>query len=81
MIEVYTINIKSAVDSSELLPYLEDQFPELKISLDLEDFHKPYPCGQSILKVEGMHLDIHAIPRLLQAKGIECHILEDKICR
>lgn len=73
-------NVKSEILSTEILQSLESEFQQLKINFDLEDFNKPYPCGHSILRIEGKFIDTNSITRQLKSKGIECELLEDKIC-
>ena len=73
-------NIKTEILSIEILQFLESEYPQSKINFDLEDFNKPYPCGHSILRIEGKFIDTNSITRQLKNKGIECELLEDKIC-
>lgn len=80
MIEIYMTNIRSETLSKEILRYLESHYPNLKINFDLEDFDKPYPCGHSILRIEGESINTNSISSRLRSKGIECELLEDKPC-
>ena len=80
MVEVFMTNIQSEILSKEILMLLEGNYPSLEINFDLEDFNKPYPCGHSILRIEGTFINSDSIIQLLKSKGIECGILEDKIC-
>lgn len=80
MTEVFITNVKSEIRSTEILQFLEGEYPKLKINFDLEDFNKPYPCEHSILRVEGKLIDTNSILQQLKNKGIECEILEDKVC-
>ncbi|MDL5514026.1 hypothetical protein QSE00_19580 [Arenibacter sp. M-2] len=80
MVEVFMTNVKSEILSIEILQFLENEYPEVKSNFDLEDFNKPYPCGHSILRIEGKVIDINSITIQLKRKGIECELLEDKIC-
>ena len=80
MVEVFIINVKSETLSKEVLRFLESHYPNLKINFDLEDFNKPYPCGHSILRVEGEFIDTYCITQQLKMIGIESNLLEDKIC-
>lgn len=73
-------NIRSETLSKEILRYLESHYPNLKINFDLEDFDKPYPCGHSILRIEGESINTNSISSRLRSKGIECELLEDKPC-
>ena len=81
MVEVLITNVKSECHSKEIIQFLENSYPTLKINFDLEDFNKPYPCGHSVLRVEGVLIDIKSISKQLKAKGIKCELLEDKICK
>ena len=80
MVEVFITNVKSETLSKEVLRFLESYYPDLKINFDLEDFNKPYPCGHSILRVEGEFIDTYYITQQLKMIGIESNLLEDKIC-
>lgn len=80
MVEVFITNVKSEIHSNEILQFLESKYPKLKINFDLEDFNKPYPYGHSILRVEGELIDTNSIKHELKNKGIECELLDDKIC-
>ncbi|MEO9571932.1 MAG: hypothetical protein ABJH82_07000 [Polaribacter sp.] len=80
MVEVFITNVKSACLSQEVLQLLEKNFPTLKINFDLEDFNKPYPCGHSILRIEGKVIDVASITQHLKSKGVACELLIDKIC-
>lgn len=81
MVEVFITNIQSEIQAKEVLKSLESNYPSLKINFDLEDFNEPYPCGHSILRIEGEFFDTNSIFQRLKSKGIKCEILEDKICK
>ena len=81
MVEVFMTNVKSEILSTEILQFLENGYPKLKFNFDLEDFNRPYPCGHSILRIEGKTIDTNSITQQLKSKGIECELLADKICR
>lgn len=80
MVEVFITNIKSVCLSQEILKLLEKSFTTLKINFDLDDFNKPYPCGHSILRIEGKVIDPKSIIQYLKSKGIKCELFKDKIC-
>tara|TARA_R110002049_G_scaffold93815_6_gene231590 strand:- start:1555 stop:1827 length:273 start_codon:yes stop_codon:yes gene_type:complete len=80
MVEVFITNIKSEIFSKKIQQFLEREYPNLKINFDLEDFNEPYPCGHSILRIEGKLIDTNCISQQLKTKGIECELLIDKIC-
>ncbi|WP_147676638.1 hypothetical protein [Algibacter pacificus] len=80
MVEVFITNVKFEVQSIEVLQVLEIEYPKLKFNFDLEGFNKPYPCGHSILRIEGDLIDIYAIAKQLKNKGVACELLKDKVC-
>ena len=80
MVEVFITNVKSEILSKEILQFLENKYPNLKFNFDLEDFNEPYPCGHSILRIEGKAIDTNSIVIQLKFKGIECELLDDKTC-
>ncbi|WP_405381936.1 hypothetical protein [Maribacter sp. LLG6340-A2] len=80
MVEVLITNVKSEILATEILEFLENKHPNLRMNFDLEDFNKPYPCGHSILRIEGKSIAIHTIELQLKSKGIKCRVLEDTIC-
>ncbi|WP_020529274.1 hypothetical protein [Flexithrix dorotheae] len=80
MVEVFITNIKLENQAIAVLESLESDFPDLLINFDLEDFQAPYPCGHSILRVEGKSINPQSIINCLRLKGFECEVLVDKIC-
>ena len=80
MIEVFITNVKTKRLAKKVLKFLESQFPLLNINFDLEDFNKPYPCGHSILRVEGDLIDIDSILNQLEKQQIKSELLTDDIC-
>ena len=80
MVEVFITNVKSEILSIEILQFLEKNYPQVEFNFDLEDFNKPYPYGNSILRNEGKVIDINSIAQQLKSKGIKCELLGDEIC-
>ncbi len=80
MIEVFTTSIRTQDEAKRVLHTIGNQFPGLKINFDLEDSGRPYPCGHSILRVEGAAIQPAPIISAINKSGFNCDILEDKIC-
>lgn len=80
LIEVFTTNITSQNDAENIVKKLQTVFPALKINYDLGENELPYPCGHSIIRVEGTTLNSNNIISTINQSGFECDILEDKIC-
>ncbi len=80
MIEIFTTDIRTQDQAKRIMPVLGSQFPGLKINFDLAESDVPYPCGHSILRVEGTAFQAEQIISALDQSGFKCAILEDKIC-
>lgn len=80
MVEVFITNIKEPVQAKALTNVLSTDFPQLKIDIDLWDSELPYPCGHTVLRVEGVVFESENIISTVQKSGFLCDILEDKIC-
>lgn len=81
LVEVFTTNIQSKIQAGRILKKLEKSFPKLKINFDLSKTRLPYPCGHSILRVEGNEINSENIISIMNQSGFMCDILEDKVCR
>ncbi|WP_245725327.1 hypothetical protein [Paenimyroides marinum] len=80
MIEVFTTNIQSEIQAIRVLEILEKNFHELKINFDLNETNLPYPCGHTILRIEGKVINTEKVLSIVNKSGFRCDILEDKIC-
>lgn len=79
-VEVFTTNIQSKIQAERILKMLESHFPKLKINFDLNETVLPYPCGHTILRVEGNTINSEKIIAIIKKSGFMCDILEDKVC-
>jgi len=71
MVEVFITNVKSEILSIEILQFLEKEYPQIEFIFDLEDFNKPYPCGHSILRIEGKVIDTNSITQQLRSPFVK----------
>lgn len=81
MIEIYITNIENEVQANVVLKSILKLHPDLIINFDLNETNIPFPCGHTILKVEGHILNPERILQLVNDLGYLCEILEDKICK
>lgn len=81
MVEVFTTNIQLQIQADQVLSILKQSFPELKVSFDINDSELPFPCGHSILRVEGEPVNPEEILSMMNKTGYQCDILEDKVCK
>lgn len=79
-IEVFVTDIKSLIQVEQLLKKLEESFPKLKINYDLSASEAPYPCGHTVLRVEGNEISSGKIRSTISHLGFNCQVLEDKVC-
>lgn len=80
MIEVFTTNIQSEIQAISVLEILEKNFPEQKINFDLNETALSYPCGHTILRIEGKVINTEKVLSIVNKSGFKCDILEDKVC-
>ncbi|MGM9509722.1 hypothetical protein ACS5NO_18450 [Larkinella sp. GY13] len=79
-IEVLITDIKNNVQVEHLAKKLKNRFPTLKINFDLSETELPYPCGHTVLRIEGTQKLSDKIKSILIHSGFTCAILEDKVC-
>jgi len=53
----------------------------LKINFDLNETDLPFPCGHTILRIEGSKIFAGKIIATVRRLGFNCEILENKVCR
>lgn len=81
MVTVLMTDIRQAEEADSILEALRLRFPTLKFNVDLDDYlEKPFPCGHSVLRAEGTHIEGAEIISLVTHAGFQCRELEDKVC-
>lgn len=81
MIEIFITNIYDEAIALDLNTQLVSQYPLYKINFDLNDIKPvPFPCGHSILRIEGKDIKRTEVVSFITKSGYQCDILEDKIC-
>lgn len=80
MTEIFITNVQTKIQAKEVLDFLKTNNPDLKISYDLNETDNSFPCGHTILRVEGDKVDTQNILTALNNLGYKCEILEDKVC-
>lgn len=80
MTEIFITNIQTKIQAKEVLDIFKANKPDLKISYDLNETENSYPCGHTILRVEGDKVETRDILAALNSLGYKCEILEDKVC-
>ena len=80
MTEIFITNIQTKIQAKEVLDFFKTNYPDLKISYDLNETENSYPCGHTILRVESDKVETRDILTALNSLGYKCEILEDKVC-
>lgn len=79
-LEVFVTDIRNPIQVEQLLKKLKRSFPKLKINYDLSASELPYPCGHTVLRVEGNEISSGKIKSTISHLGFNCDVLEDKVC-
>jgi hypothetical protein len=80
MTEIFITNIQNKDQANKILNSIKTENPELKVNFDLNETAKAYPCGHTILRVEGDKINLESILTSVQNLGYSCEILQDKVC-
>lgn len=80
-IEVFMTDVDNNIQVEHLQKKLERRFPKLEISFDLSETDLSYPCGHTILRVEGQEMHSDKIISTIIQSGFKCDVLEDKACQ
>lgn len=81
MVEVFITDIQNKIQAEQILNIIQNENADLKINYDLNETDMPFPCGHTILRVEGIPIYSDKILTSVKNQGFNCEILEDKICK
>ena len=79
-IQVFITDLQTKGQEEQVLSLLNERFPEWTINFDSSSNEKPYPCGHTILRIEGTGIGEVPVKSLVSQLGIRCEPLEDKLC-
>jgi len=80
MIEVFITDIQTKNQAEAVLIDIQNKNTDLKINFDLNETDFSFPCGHTILRVEGTKVNSENILKQIGKLGFKCDVLEDKIC-
>jgi hypothetical protein len=80
MVEVFITDIQNNLQADIILNNIQNDNIDLKINFDLNETDLSFPCGHTILRVEGSKIYSDKIMKIVRKQGFHCEILEDKIC-
>jgi hypothetical protein len=81
MVEVFITDIENKNQVDKIISLIKNANKALKINFDLNETNLPFPCGHTILRVEGVEINSNKIISIVKKQGFNCEILEDKICK
>ncbi len=80
MVEVFITDIQNAIQAERILNTIQTERTGLKINFELNGTDLSFPCGHTILRIEGNKINSAKIMEMVRNQGFNCEILEDKIC-
>ncbi|WP_420573309.1 hypothetical protein [Kordia sp.] len=80
MIEVFITNIKIQTDAEKVVEMLKSNFPTLKINFDMDETGLAFPCGHTVIRIEGINFNIKNIISIIKNEKFLCEVMEDRIC-
>ncbi|WP_418499365.1 hypothetical protein [Flagellimonas sp.] len=81
MIEVFITDIPNKTQADRVLNIIKTETADLKINYDLNETASSFPCGHTILRMEGDVINSDEIIAVVNESGFKCAVLEDKICK
>ncbi|UPT70927.1 MAG: hypothetical protein M0D53_00455 [Flavobacterium sp. JAD_PAG50586_2] len=81
MVEVFITDIQNNIQEDIILNNIQKDYTDLKINFDLNETDLSFPCGHTILRIEGNKINSDKIMETVRNQGFNCEILEDKICK
>lgn len=80
MIEVFVTDIQNKIQAEKVLRAIQNEDAYLKINIDLSENRLLFPCGHTILRVEGNRINAAKCIATVKSEGFKCQVLEDKVC-
>lgn len=81
MVAVFITDMQTEIQVDEISSTIKHENSGLKINFDLNETDLPFPCGHTILRIEGRKIFPDKIIATVRRLGFNCEVLEDKVCR
>lgn len=81
MIEVFITDIQNKAQADRVSSKIKTETADWKVNYDLDETDLSFPCGHTILRIEGDVINSDATIAIVNEQGYKCEILEDKICK
>lgn len=80
MVEVFITDIQNPKQAERVIVAIQEENSLFKIDFDLNETELSFPCGHTILRIEGHSINSDKIIAIVKNQGYNCEVLEDKIC-
>lgn len=80
MIEVFITDIQNTIQAERVIATIQEENSLFKIDFDLNETELSFPCGHTIIRIEGHFINSDKIIAIVKNQGFNCKVLEDKIC-
>ncbi|MBM1106245.1 hypothetical protein JQC67_08865 [Aurantibacter crassamenti] len=80
MVEVFITTISNKRQAKRIINCIKKEFEDLKINFDLDETGLPFPCGHTVLRIEGLQINTSEVIKIVQKEAVMCQIMKDKIC-
>ena len=81
MIEVFITDIQNKAQADRVSSRILVENTDLKVNFDFNETEVAFPCGHTILRMEGDVVNSDEIIAIVKESGFNCEVLEDKICK
>ena len=81
MIEVFITDIPNKTQAGRVSSRILVENTDLKVNFDFNGTDLAFPCGHTILRMEGDVVNSYEIIAVVNESGFKCAVLEDKICK
>lgn len=79
MIEVFITNITKEYQAKKVIKQLCNRFLDFKIDYDLNETALNFPCGHTVIRVEGERIPVKSIVHIVRQMGFECQVMPDTV--
>lgn len=81
MIEVFITDIPNKTQADRVSSRILVENTDLKVNFDFNETDLAFPCGHTILIMEGAAVNSDEVIAIVKGSGFKCEVLKDKICK
>ncbi len=80
MLALFITNIQKESQAEQTVQLIQAKFLPDHVNYDMDETGLPFPCGHTVLRVEGANINAKEILTLIRAQNVRCEIMEDRSC-